>query len=504
MNKKYSSPTGAALIWLGASLSVSGIFSGASISVLSTLKGTAAILIGNLTGCGLLFLTARIASSLKNSSLFSQVPPSRSGRIQKPGVLLFFLFTSLFFIVRGALTLRTASLCAAMAFGPTAPGTLLTDKIMLTPASYLFLAVILLLILLRFSFPSEKTGIFRNIFIALTAGITLLLCGILLFCAGRFSAPEFPAAAEFSGFRLSFGEAAELSSAAALSWIPVFFLFSLHNQSSVAADGVGAGIHFTGGCSLQIVSFLFVRHARIPGLEEALGLPAVKLFGILFILLSAVISVCLFLFSAGKSSATIYCSRINEKTAVLISLSAAVLTAVFFPTGHLENAVRFLSAFFVPFLGVLTAGCLGRYCLQRISGNSGRLSADSSYLLKRDILGIFLCLAGFLILRHIEHQSTLAGLTLPFFLIFTLFCTAVQTVFDYRQADGNNLKEAVQTYLKHRKAGEKKYHENRSEKHPALCCHGQERAEKQNAAPSCGRGDPGRSHHGSAAGEDTD
>ncbi|MEI3502021.1 MAG: hypothetical protein V8Q39_11240 [Anaerovoracaceae bacterium] len=69
MNKKYSSPTGAALIWLGASLSVSGIFSGASISVLSTLKGTAAILIGNLTGCGLLFLTARIASSLKNSSL---------------------------------------------------------------------------------------------------------------------------------------------------------------------------------------------------------------------------------------------------------------------------------------------------------------------------------------------------------------------------------------------------------------------------------------------------
>lgn len=121
-----------------------------------------------------------------------------------------------------------------MAFGPTAPGTLLTDKIMLTPASYLFLAVILLLILLRFSFPSEKTGIFRNIFIALTAGITLLLCGILLFCAGRFSAPEFPAAAEFSGFRLSFGEAAELSSAAALSWIPVFFLFSLHNQSSVS------------------------------------------------------------------------------------------------------------------------------------------------------------------------------------------------------------------------------------------------------------------------------
>ena len=112
LNKKYSSPTGAALIWLGASLSVSGIFSGASISVLSTLKGTAAILIGNLTGCGLLFLTARIASSLKNSSLFSQVPPSRSGRIQKPGVLLFFLFSSLFFIVRGTLTLRTASLCA--------------------------------------------------------------------------------------------------------------------------------------------------------------------------------------------------------------------------------------------------------------------------------------------------------------------------------------------------------------------------------------------------------
>ena len=181
LNKKYSSPTGAALIWLGASLSVSGIFSGASISVLSTLKGTAAILIGNLIGCGLLFLTARIASSLKNSSLFSQVPPSRSGRIQKPGALLFFLFTSLFFIVRGALTLRTASLCAAMAFGPAAPGTLLTDKIMLTPASYLFLAVMLLLILLRFSFPSEKTGIFRSIFIALTAGITLLLCGILLF-----------------------------------------------------------------------------------------------------------------------------------------------------------------------------------------------------------------------------------------------------------------------------------------------------------------------------------
>lgn len=84
---------------------------------------------------------------------------------------------------------------------------------------------------------------------------------------------EFRLPAEFSGFRLSFGEAAELSSAAALSWIPVFFLFSLHNQSSVAADGVGAGIHFTGGCSLQIVSFLFVRHARIPGLEEALGLP---------------------------------------------------------------------------------------------------------------------------------------------------------------------------------------------------------------------------------------
>ena len=99
LNKKYSSHRRRADM-LGASLSVSGIFSGASISVLSTLKGTAAILIGNLTGCGLLFLTARIASSLKNSSLFSQVPPSRSGRIQKPGVLLFFLFTSLFFIVR--------------------------------------------------------------------------------------------------------------------------------------------------------------------------------------------------------------------------------------------------------------------------------------------------------------------------------------------------------------------------------------------------------------------
>ena len=514
-------------VWLGASLSVSSVFLGSSVSAAGTAGGIAAILTGSLSGCCFLFL-ATLAGSLSCCAIRRRPALPDDSRREKissaepclfhPDLRFLPFLSSVLLIVQAALAARSSLLIFTAALISDSSVRVPYSSVLLPLPAYLFFALVVCATALCCFPPPKPAAACRRIIIFCSAAASLFLCGALLFCAGRFSASQIPANLP-SGFRLSFAEATGLSASAPLLWIPAFLLFfhpardADHGEirRAIRQAGAGSALFFAGSCFLQFTGFFFVRHAGITGLSETLSFPPLRVFWIAFSALSAAVAVWFCIFSAAKSSVTIYCSRISEKTASAVLLSAVAAAALLLRTEQLESASELFSAFVLPLLGVYIAVPAADFFFRKIAeyfpdpeekSDEMTLCGKISGVRNGDVLSVLLCASGFFILECAGYRTGAPEKALILFPFFTLFCTAARIAFLCSQEECTSLRKNIKTYLKKRNQEKKKHHENRSVPRPALRRNRQKQSERQNAAPGSGRSRPRRRHDDSAAGKD--
>ena len=368
LNTKSAHGSGSVLIRLGAALSFSCIPIGGSVSAAGTVKGFAAIFAGSLAACLFLFM-ASLAGSFSHDliSVFGKEQMQNDNcslllRIRRnPVPTCFFLIFSALFILQAALAVRFSGLLSAAALCSAHSVQILSDSVSFPLSAALFCLAVSAAVFLLFLLPRKIAFPCRGGIVIGAAVSALFLCGIFLFFGTEKLSPAgTPFAVTDSGFRLSFGEASALSFSVSLSWIPAFFFLSSGTRNSenhtikdrMLSSASGAVCFLTGSFFLQSAGFFFFRHTGREGLTEIFSLPYAQFFLILFALLSAVTAVWFCIFSALKSSVTIYGRGINKKTLSAVLAAVSLLCALSCRTEHLENAHRFFTSFILPFLGI--------------------------------------------------------------------------------------------------------------------------------------------------------
>ncbi|MDR1832454.1 MAG: hypothetical protein LBQ97_06975 [Fusobacteriaceae bacterium] len=312
------------LLWVGAAISVSEIFTGGLLAPLGVVKGSAAILVGHLIGTGLLALGAYVAwvrgvNSMENVSFaFGET----GGRIVAAINLLQLLGWIVILIVQS--------------------GSAITSVFPGIPFKVVTFTLSLLQIIWAMSFGTPASRI-NDLAVVLLALLCLLFFGEAF--AGRPAvAPAFPA----SAMNLVLG--IELSIAMPVSWLPL-----VGDYSSKAEDGATAFImpflgYFAGSCFMYFLGFTIA----LTGGRDIFSFIAASRFRYVaccVVLLSTITTNFVALYSAAVSSTRLICLSRFSRNILLVGITTLLL-AVLFPVERfaaiLEHFLVSIDTVFVP------------------------------------------------------------------------------------------------------------------------------------------------------------
>ncbi|GHV66959.1 hydroxymethylpyrimidine permease [Spirochaetia bacterium] len=315
------------LLWLGAAISISEIFTGGLIAPLGLAKGLGAILIGHLIGTGLLTLGGYVSFCRKEAAMESVAFSlgSRGGALAA--------FCNVVQLTGWTVVMVVQAGSALTGFLPDIPFRLLA----------LILSALVLVWALIFGSPAARIN---------EAAVCLLaiLCLVLFFeaASGGMSAASGD---------MSMVLAIELSIAMPISWLPlagdyarraetkgaaVLMPFIGYFAGSVLMYGFGLFIGLSSGGNGDIFSFITASRFRLAAC--------------FVVLLSTLTTAFLDLYSAAVSSGHLVKTK-NERTPILIIGLIAVLISVFFPMEKyglfLENFLLAIGSVFVPIYTIL-------------------------------------------------------------------------------------------------------------------------------------------------------
>jgi putative hydroxymethylpyrimidine transporter CytX len=319
------------LLWVGAAISISEIYTGGLLAPLGFGKALAAIILGHLAGTGLLALGGYISFARQRNAMDSAAFSlgRNGGRLAALcNVVQLTGWTVVMVVQAGS---AVTALFPALPFAPAA------------------LALGLLVLLWALSFGSPAQWINSAVVILLS-----LLSGVLFWeTAGKAGEP-----AVFSE-TMNFALALELSIAMPVSWLPLVGDYSYRAKDRACASAIPFAGYFLG--SVFMYSFgLFI--ALKTG-EDFFALIAASRFRFIagaVVVFSTLTTAFLDLYSAAVSSTRIS-GRItrgkNLRIPILgIGLFACILSAVFPVEGYSGFLTNFLSAIgmvFVPLYGVI-------------------------------------------------------------------------------------------------------------------------------------------------------
>jgi putative hydroxymethylpyrimidine transporter CytX len=320
------------LLWLGAAISISEIYTGGLLAPLGFGKAMAAIIIGHIAGTGLLALGGRISFTRRLNAMDSAAfSLGRNGG-------------------------RLAALCNVVQLtGWTVvmvvqAGSAVTALFPGFPFAPVCLALGLLVLLWALIFGSPAQWINSIVVVLLAA-----LCGILFWETARGA----PGPAVFSG-GMSFALALELSIAMPVSWLPLIGDYSYQAEDRLNASAAPFAGYFLG--SVFMYGFgLFIALKTGGDFFTLIAASRFRLIACAVVVFSTLTTAFLDLYSAAVSSTRIINIKNREMKnlripILAIGLFAALLSAVFPAERYSDFLTNFLTAIgmvFIPVYGVI-------------------------------------------------------------------------------------------------------------------------------------------------------
>jgi putative hydroxymethylpyrimidine transporter CytX len=319
------------LLWAGAAISISEIYTGGLLAPLGFGKAMAAIVIGHLAGTGLLALGGHISFVRRRNAMDSAAFSlgRNGGKLAALCNVVQLTGWTIIMVVQAG--------SAVTAIFPALPFTPLC----------LVLGLLVLLWALIFGSPAQWIN---------SAVVVLLavLCVILFReTAGSPGAPATAGAPASGG--LGFALALELSIAMPVSWLPLVGDYSYRAADSRGASLVPFGGYFLG--SLLMYGFgLFISLKTGGDFFALIAGSRFRFVACAVVVFSTLTTAFLDLYSAAISSARIVSVKNPRIVIAAIGLFAALVSAVFPPEGYSGFLTSFLTAIgmvFIPLYGVI-------------------------------------------------------------------------------------------------------------------------------------------------------
>jgi putative hydroxymethylpyrimidine transporter CytX len=339
------------LLWIGAAISISEIFTGGLLAPLGFGRGLAAILIGHLIGVALLAFGGYV-SFARGENAMGAVAQSFGGvggkLVALCNVVQLIGWTVVMIVQAGdAIT----SVFPRLPFAPAA----------------LVLSVLVLAWALLLGSPAVRLN---NVVVALLS----VLCAVLFAeSAGGAGGAVFGTAR--SGDAISMALAIELSVAMPVSWLPLVGDYSVSAEDRTCA----AGMPFAGYFAGSALMYLFGLFIAISAGGDFFAFIAASRFRYLacgVVLLSTLTTAFLDLYSAAESSRRIVGVKSKHAPILVAGLFAAVLSVIFpvefygdFLTGFLTGiGMVFIPVYAVLFLDFLLKRPVGEkaLCLDKL------------------------------------------------------------------------------------------------------------------------------------------
>jgi putative hydroxymethylpyrimidine transporter CytX len=310
------------VLWIGAAISISEIFTGGLLAPLGFAKGFAAIITGHLIGAALLGFGGLVAFARKKNAMECVALSfgSRGGSL-----------IALCNVVQLAGWTIVMVVQAAGAIRGIFPG---------IPYSALALGLAILTLLWALLLGSPAM-LLNNIIVVLLA----LLCGgLFLEKAGAVPGPG----AVSGGMTLAL--AIELSIAMPISWLPLVGDYSCHARSKAAAGLMPFGGYFIA----STLMYLFGLFVGLQGMDIFAFIAAsrFRLLACAVVALSTLTTAFLDLYSAAVSSLLVFPGQKKVRGPILVIGLLAMGVSAFFPAEHyaafLETFLLTIGSVFVP------------------------------------------------------------------------------------------------------------------------------------------------------------
>ncbi|MDR2740382.1 MAG: permease [Treponema sp.] len=315
------------LLWVGAAISISEIYTGGLLAPLGFGRAMAAIIIGHLVGTGLLALGGHISFIRQRSAMDSAAFSlgRNGGRLAALCNVVQLTGWTIVMVVQAG--------SAAAAIFPAAP---------FAPVC-LILGLLVLLWALIFGSPAQWVN-----------SVVVILLAIL--CVALFweSARGDPGQAVFPG-TMSFALVLELSIAMPVSWLPLAGDYSCRTKDWVCASGMPFAGYFLG--SVFMYGFgLFIALKTGGDFFAFIAASRFRLAAGAVVVFSTLTTAFLDLYSAAVSSTRIVGIKNLRLPILVFGLFAAVLSAVFPAeeySGFLTNFLTAIGMVFIPIYGVI-------------------------------------------------------------------------------------------------------------------------------------------------------
>lgn len=315
------------LLWVGAAVSISEIFTGGLLAPLGLRRGVLAILVGHLIGVGLLSFGGYLSFSRgKNAMETVGFSLGRNG-----GRLIAFL--NVIQLIGWTIVMIVQ---AGSAFTSVFGG------VPFRLAAFVLSALVLLWALF---FGGSLIGRLNDVVVVLLS----LLC-ILLFSELRGGALPSPA---LPGPGMSMALAVELSIAMPVSWLPLVGDYSSAAEDKTCAAAMPFAGYFTGSVLMYIFG-LYIAVATGGDIFAFIAESRFRLVACGVVVLSTVTTAFLDLYSAAVSSRQIVKTK-SGRTPILVIGILAALAAVLFPVERYGDFLTgFLTAIGMVFVPVYT------------------------------------------------------------------------------------------------------------------------------------------------------
>jgi putative hydroxymethylpyrimidine transporter CytX len=346
------------ILWIGAAISISEIFTGGLLAPLGLAKGIAAIIIGHLIGTALLGFAGYISFVRKQNAMesVSHSFGSLGGRL--------IAFCNVVQLIGWTIVMVVQGLSVIRGVFPETP---------FMPAA----AVLSGLVLIWALSVGSPVGRLNEIAVSLLA----ILCGVLFAEAlGLFRANGGQAASPGGSMALGI----ELSIAMPVSWLPLIGDYSCKARSKAAAALLPFAGYFLGSVTMYLLG-LFIGISGGGDIFTFMAGSRFKFVACGVVVLSTLTTAFLDLYSAAESSKHLTGARGSRSPILVIGIFAG-LAAVFFPVERYEAMLEgFLVSIGMVFVPVYTVLCLD--FLRRGSGQA------------RSWVKLGICIAGMIVYR---------------------------------------------------------------------------------------------------------
>ncbi|MDR1731885.1 MAG: cytosine permease [Synergistaceae bacterium] len=329
-------------LWLGASISISEIFTGGLVAPLGLTRGTLAIVLGHLIGCALLAFGGHLSYVRKENAMSCVVWSFGRGGgalIALCNVIQLIGWTIVMIVQASSALVGVTSL-------PFSPVTFC-------------LAVLVCVWALIFGSPVQKLN---DIAVILLSVLCVVLFSEALGVVGN------PVAALSEGMSMTL--AVELSIAMPVSWLPLIGDYTSTAEDETCAFGVPFAAYFAG----STLMYLFGLYVSVKSGSDIFAFIAASRFTVPacgVVLLSTLTTAFLDLYSAAVSSQSVAGVK-NSKLAILVIGVFSGLISVFFP-------VERYSDFLMGFLTVIGMVFVPVYAVSFLDFLKGRPACEKPF-----------------------------------------------------------------------------------------------------------------------------